>query len=76
MVGKEDFKVRIMHVMDSHVDGVIFGAGIRSVLHFVEFDVGEVFYDLDFLDFPILSHDVIDVAFVHFRETGNEQLSH
>lgn len=66
MICEEDLEVGVVHVVDPHVDCMVFGAGIGGVLYFVEFDIGEILDDLDLLDFSVLSHYAVDEGFVHF----------
>ena len=75
MISEKYFKVGIVHVVDSHVDGVVLRAGIWGIFNLVEFYIGEVFNDLDFLDLPVLTHNVVDEGFVHLRKPRDEQLA-
>ena len=41
----------------------------------MEFYIGEVFNDLDFLDLSVLAHNVVDEGLVHLRKPRDEQLA-
>lgn len=75
MIGKEDLEIWVMRAMDPSVYCMVFGAGIGCVLYAMEFHVGEVADDLDFLDLAVLLHDVLDETFVHLLEPADEELA-
>ena len=75
MICEENFEIRIMGVMNPHIDVVVLCTCIRSILNPVKFHIGEVFDNLNFLDFSILLHNFSDKRLVHICQSRNEELS-
>ena len=74
MISKKYLKIRVMHIVYSHIYCMVLSARIRGVFHSVEFYVGEVADDVDFLYLPVLLHYLLDELLVHLLQSADEQL--
>lgn len=62
--------------MDIHIYGMVFCTGIWGIFYFVEFNVSEIFHDLNFLNLAILLHYSFNIRLIHFDrfEATDKQL--
>lgn len=75
VICKKNFKIRIMHIMNCHINIMILRARIGRIFNSMEFHVSEITYDLYFLYLSVIFHYLLNKMLVHLLKPAYEKLS-
>lgn len=74
MICKKNFKIRVMHIMNCHINIMIFSAGIGSIFNSMEFYIGKISNNLYFLYLAVILHYLLYKMLIHLLKPAYEKL--